>query len=513
MNRQMTFPVDLENSEKILELILKALDDIVEYELAVILKLKDDHTLAVKKTMGPLADRLLDHYQIDLKKRDDIARLIEQREPYLVGEEDSYPDTYHDIIDLPQGHSCLVAPLYLQEKPLGMLTLDHRACDMFSPGIIRFINTLAKLISIIIAQSDSSEYLKSISERLTEERNLLLSKHADLFSDVVGNSSVWNHVLDTVRIVAGSDLSVLIQGETGTGKEQIAHMIHKLSPRSDKQFIALNCSALSPGLAESELFGHEKGAFTSAINRRKGRFELADGGTLFLDEIGDLPMEVQPKLLRALQESSFERVGGEETIKSRVRIIAASHVNLKQAAVEKRFREDLYYRIGVFPITLPPLRDRKEDVVLLAEHFLKELRNEAYYANLHLSGAAVECLLNYNWPGNVRELQNTIRRSALVAGGSRIEPSHLALKELARQNRQIVSGIKNKEAKDSILFSSPNPDRVSFPSLDDAMRDHITSALKISGGKLYGKDGAAELLGVKPTTLQSRMKKLGLQRN
>ncbi len=499
--------------EQILHLILEALENIVEYDLAVILKLLDQNTLAVEQARGRLFSRELQNYQIDLTRREDIAGIIRQQQPVLFSKEDAHVDTYHGILDLPEGHSCMFVPLHLQGKSLGVLTLDHQVCGMYSSNTVRFIDTVAKLISIIVAQSQSSKELLSTQQRLTRERNLLLQTKSKHFQDVIGDSSAWQTVLDAARLVAVSDLAVLIQGETGTGKEQIARLIHRLSPRANQQFVALNCSVLSPQLAESELFGHEKGAFTSAYAQRKGRFELANGGTLFLDEIGDLPSELQPKLLRALQEKKFERVGGEKTIYSDVRVIAASHVDLAHAVQEKKFREDLYYRLNVFPITLPPLRDRKEDILLLAEHFLSQLREQPYYRDVYLSSQAADCLQHYTWPGNVREVQNIIRRSALVAGGKRIEPEHLALGH-SEGHQQDENDTKTAlaDSMKSNPETEPANNLESFESLDAVISAHINRALQLCNGKIYGKNGAAALLQLKPTTLQSRMKKLGISR-
>ncbi|PID45554.1 MAG: AAA family ATPase [Proteobacteria bacterium] len=491
--------------EQILHLILEALENVVEYDLAVILKLVNQDTLAVEQARGRLFFQELQNYQIDLKERQDIAKILQQQRPVLFDKEDTHIDTYHDILELPVDHSCMFVPLHLQGTPLGVLTLDHQVCDMYSASTVRFIDTVAKLISIIVTQSRSSRELLSVQQRLTQERNLLLQEKSKHFQDVIGGSAVWQTVLDAARLVAVSDLSVLIQGETGTGKEQIARLIHRLSPRADQQFVALNCSVLSPQLAESELFGHEKGAFTSAYTQRKGRFELANGGTLFLDEIGDLPSELQPKLLRALQEKKFERVGGEKTIYSNVRVIAASHVDLGLAVQEKKFREDLYYRLNVFPIALPPLRERKDDVLLLAEHFLSQLRAQPYYADVHLSSQSVDCLQRYPWPGNVREVQNIIRRSALVAGGKRIDPEHLALKTLQPQNTL-------NEAFSDSEYPEQKKEHEKLQPLDTVIRTHINKALRLCNGRVYGKNGAAALLNLKPTTLQSRMKKLGINR-
>jgi transcriptional regulator with GAF, ATPase, and Fis domain len=287
----------------------------------------------------------------------------------------------------------------------------------------------------------------------------------------------------------------MITGETGTGKEQVARAIHSLSNRALRPFIALNCSALSSGLAESELFGHEKGAFTGAVNQRKGRFELANTGTLFLDEIGDLPLEIQPKLLRALQQQTFERVGGEKTITADVRIICATHVDLAKAVEKGAFREDLYYRLNVFQINLPPLRERGEDVFLLASHFIEKIKLRMNKPNLRLSDESINLLLNYKWKGNVRELQNMLERAAILAVDCIIEPKHLS------------EDFKSK--KKSIPESTVE---IPVTSLNSAIKSQIENALKKTNGKVYGNDGAAFLLGMKPTTLQSKIKKLGIDR-
>ena len=373
-----------------------------------------------------------------------------------------------------------------------MLTLDHRVCRKYSPGIVRFIASISKLISIILTQGDTSRYLLEQQRLLTEERNRLLRFEEGPFRDVIGRSPRWQAAMESVKTVAGSNLAVLIQGETGTGKEEAARLIHRLSSRKDGPFIALNCSALSSGLTESELFGHEKGAFTGATGRRKGRFELAHGGTLFLDEIGDLPADLQPKLLRALQEGVFERVGGEDPVHSDVRIIAATHVDLRKAVEKRLFREDLYYRLNVFPIFLPPLRERGEDVLLLSEHFINKLKKGEDYPQLKLDTGVADDLVSYDWPGNVRQLYNFIRRAALVSGGSVIKREHLF--------------------PGDIVFSVPRLDAEPIVTLDRAVYRHIRMALERCQGKIYGTGGAAELLGLKPSTLQSKMKKLGIVR-
>lgn len=486
--------------DRVLDLILQSLEELLNYELAVILKLNDSSHLTVERAAGPLVNDKLKSYKIDLLKRQDLAQILKRNEPHLFDEELEHEDTYVNIVDLPDSHSCLVAPLYVKDYLLGMLTLDNRACGVFSPAIVNFVGTISKLIAVIIAQKDSSIALITRNKDLIEERNFLLRPEESVFSNIYGKSPEWQRVLECIRTVAASDLPVLIQGETGTGKEVVARKIHDLSSRSGKPFITLNCSSLNAGLAESELFGHEKGAFTSAVIRRKGRFELADGGTLFLDEIADLPAEIQPKILRTLQEGTFERVGGEKTLHCDVRVIAASNKDLKEQVGKELFREDLYYRLGVFPLFLPPLRDRGEDVIVIAEQLLNNLRESEAYRHHYFSSDAIESLLSYSWPGNVRELQNVIRRSALMAADGIIRKEHLS----PGGGKLPVPGRKDVDVKET-----PKPD-MPFVTMDEAVKQHIEKALKLSDGKIYGSGGAAELLGMKPTTLQSRMKKLGM---
>jgi transcriptional regulator with GAF, ATPase, and Fis domain len=279
---------------------------------------------------------------------------------------------------------------------------------------------------------------------------------------------------------------VLIQGETGTGKELVAEAIHGLGPRKDRPLVKVNCAALPPSLAESELFGHEKGAFTGAQSQRKGRFELADGGTLFLDEVGELSQELQAKLLRVLQDGSFERVGGDRTLRVDVRVIAATNRNLAKEVASGRFREDLFYRLNVFPITVPPLRQRKDDVPLLAKAFVVRACERLGRPALELSRSVVQALQAREWPGNVRELQNVIEQAVLVSEGDQVRlPDHVKL---------------------------DGPPARSLDSLEDVERRHILEVLAETDWKLEGRGGAAAVLGLKPSTLRSRMQKLDIRR-
>jgi len=290
------------SSEQALGMILDAIHNVVNYELAVVLSLTDRSTLKVLQAKGPLVNEALKLYTINLRQRSDINRILHQKKVRLLDDDpDSgfvHLDTYHGVIDLPAGHSCLVAPLYVQDKLLGLLTLDHRSCNMFTPEIIRTIESLSHLISIALDQSLAADNFLSERDSLVMERNVILARSAQENLGIIGHSPAWLEVMDKVQLVAPTRTPVLISGETGTGKEQIAKALHSMSDRSGQAFVALNCSALVNSLAESELFGHERGAFTGAHSRRRGRFEMANGGTLFLDEIGDLPLEIQPKLLR-----------------------------------------------------------------------------------------------------------------------------------------------------------------------------------------------------------------------
>jgi DNA-binding NtrC family response regulator len=312
------------------------------------------------------------------------------------------------------------------------------------------------------------------------------------FDGIVGKSHLLLNVFDHISQVAPSDTSVLILGESGTGKEKIANCIHNLSFRKDKPFIKLNCAALPATLIESELFGHEKGAFTGANDKRIGKFERADRGTIFLDEVGEIPVELQVKLLRVLQEKEIERVGGRDTIKIDVRIIAATNKNLEKEVAEGRFRLDLYYRLNVFPITLPALRDRKEDIPALAYHFMNHYSHKAGKKISGISENVLMKMMAYNWPGNIRELEHLIERSVLLAKGSVIEEILLPA----------------VEKKDSISV----PEDTAMKTIIENERDYIISVLRKCNGRIWGPGAAAEILNINPSTLKSKMKKLGIKK-
>jgi DNA-binding NtrC family response regulator len=319
-------------------------------------------------------------------------------------------------------------------------------------------------------------------------------------SEIVWHSEAMRRVLQAVDIVAPTDSTVLIEGETGTGKELIARAIHSRSRRRSRPFVALNCAAIPSGLLESELFGHAKGAFTGALGDRVGRFELANGGTLFLDEIGDIPLELQPKLLRVLQEQEFERLGSTQTIRVAVRLIAATNLDLATMVADKRFRSDLYYRLNVFPIVIPPLRDRREDIPALVDHFMRMYAHRLNRRAELISPSALKALTEYDWPGNVRELANVVERATITA-----RAGDLRFDLPPSGDRNAIAGLGTASR-----VCSPG-EIMSEAELRHKERENIAAALRRTRGKIYGEDGAAKLLGIKPTTLLSRLAKLGLK--
>src|SRR5262249_32062914 len=308
---------------------------------------------------------------------------------------------------------------------------------------------------------------------------------------IIGRSAALTSVLAQLELVAPTDATVLIQGETGTGKELLARALHNLSARRTHNFVTLNCAAIPPGLLESELFGHEKGAFTGALTQRLGRFELADGGTLFLDEIGDLPLVLQPKLLRVLQEHAFERLGSSHTHRANVRLVAATHRDLAAMVQQGTFREDLYYRVNIFPLTVPPLRARRDDIPLLVRHFAQQYAHQMHKSIASIPAEAMAELVQYDWPGNVRELQNVMARAVILSAHGVLWPQVPVRSPGARSAAPVV----------------PQPE-----TLDDAMRAYILDALHATNWVVAGPRGAAARLGLKRSTLASRMAKLGIVR-
>ncbi len=377
-------------------------------------------------------------------------------------------------------------PLIARNRVLGTLNVGSRKESAFAPSDVDFLTQVASQAAIAIENATAFQQIAALKDQLAEEKLYLEDeiRTEQNFGEIIGDDPAFRKVLDQLATVAPTDASVLILGETGTGKELIARAIHELSGRRERTFVKLNCAAIPTGLLESELFGHEKGAFTGAIAQKVGRFELANKGTLFLDEVGDIPLELQPKLLRALQEHEFERLGGVKTIKVDVRLVSATNRDLAQMIAEREFRSDLYYRLSVFPLSLPPLRERTVDIPKLVRYFTQKYARRMNRPIETIPSAAMEALTGYAWPGNVRELENLIERAVILTRGTGLE---IPLAEL-------------RAAADT-----PTP-----VTLQDAERDHIRRVLEQAGGVVGGPNGAAARLGMKRTTLQSKMKKLGI---
>ena len=387
--------------------------------------------------------------------------------------------------------SAAFVPLLGPDGPLGLLTMCSRKPNAFNEADRDLLSQIGTQISLVLENALAYGRLRASRDDLEEQRLYLESEiEAEYnFEDIVGKSAAIRKVLDQVAIVAPTSSTVLLHGETGTGKELVARAIHNLSPRRGRTFVRLNCAAIPSGLVESELFGHEKGAFTGALMQKRGRFELADHGTLFLDEIGDITMDLQPKLLRALQEQEFERLGSTKTIQVDVRLIAATHRDLGAMIRNNQFREDLFYRLRVFPIEIPPLRERREDIQLLVHFFVSRLSRRMQKRIRSVPKYAMEALVNAGWPGNIRELENFIERCVILTQGDELNVPHSELRK---------SGVR------SVISAAT--------TFEEAERQAILDALRNAAGRIAGNGGAAQRLGLKRTTLQNKMRRLNITR-
>lgn len=392
--------------------------------------------------------------------------------------------------------SNLVIPLKVGNTTLGIMglatTVKKRVWD---EDLIQRLQLAGEVFANALMRKHSEqalhlafEHIKKLKDQL-EAENVYLKDRIDTvygFKEIIGQSSAIRFVLNQVEKVASTDSTVLIVGDTGTGKELLANAIHRLSDRSQKTMVKINCASIPATLIENELFGREKGAYTGAYKQQIGRFEMADGSSLFLDEISELPLELQAKLLRILQEKKFERIGGTKTISVDVRIIAATNQNLLEAVQKGNFRQDLFYRLNVFPIRVPTLSQRREDIPLLVDAFVKEFGEAMAKRFTSVSSKSMNAMMRYSWPGNIRELRNVIERAMIMSSGRTL---HIQLpKHDMVENKRLLL-------------------------LDDVIRNHITEILNITGWKVGGKNGAAKVMGLPPSTLQSKMKKLGITRN
>jgi formate hydrogenlyase transcriptional activator len=418
------------------------------------------------------------------------------REPVLLESiaKASYPPETLNYLKRMGMQSGVWVPLVHQGRTLGALSVVSRQEGTFGHREVEMLVRIAGQVAMAVDTAMAFRRIAEMRDRLKQEKQYLEDEInvEHQFDDIVGESSGLRNVLRQIETVAPTDATVLIQGETGTGKELLARAVHRLSQRSEHTFIKLNCAAIPAGLIESELFGHEKGAFTGAIARKIGRVELAHEGTLFLDEVGELPLDLQPKLLRALQEREIERLGGTRSIPVNVRLIAATNRDLAQMVAEKQFRSDLYYRLKVFPISAPPLRERAADIPILVRHFVSRHARRMGKNIESIPPEAMEALVAWKWPGNIRELENFLERAVILSRGPQL---YVPLAELEAMKEE-----------DEDYEAATNP------TFHAAERDHILRALREAKGIIGGPGGAAERLGLKRTTLNSKMKKLGIER-
>lgn len=418
---------------------------------------------------------------------------------FSVSDLDAFPES--SFIRARGIRSACAVPLATAHGVLGTLNLGAFGDDAFTPDQFPLLTRVAGQIAIAVRNAFSYQRIEELNAQLAREKLYLEDEiRSDYqFDEIIGRSKALGRVLREIQTVAPTDSTVLISGETGSGKELVARAIHQLSTRLDHAFVKLNCAAIPTGLLESELFGHEKGAFTGAINQRIGRFELANRGTVFLDEVGEIPLELQPKLLRVLQEREFERLGSTRTLRTDARLIAATNRDLATLADEQKFRQDLFYRLNVFPITVPPLRDRREDIPMLVRHFAQQFARRMKKNVENIPTETMDALTRYDWPGNIRELQNLIERAVILSTGPTLDVPVAAL-----NGRRVASALNGP--------SGPPPRANHGGTLEDADRRHIISALEGTNWVIAGPNGAAARLGIKRSTLQFRMRKLGIVR-
>ena len=437
----------------------------------------------------PLRKRLATDSAIHSSK-DPQQKALREGAPLIFSKVDlqDFPDGATDDLLAEGLQSLCCVPLLRPKGPLGVLVLGSTRSSAFNADDLTLLNQVAAQLAIAIENARTAREVEQLRKRLEYDKRHLEGdpRAKPHFEEIIGESPALMETLQQVEVVAASDATVLISGETGTGKGLVARAVHRISKRRDRSFVALNCAAIPTGLLESELFGHEKGAFTGAVNQKIGRLELADKGTLFLDEIGEIPLELQPKLLRVLQDHEFERLGGIKTIKVDMRLIAATNRDLTRSVAEKDFRSDLFYRLNVFPIRVPSLRERRADIPLLVRYFIRHFARGMDRGIETVPSETMEALINWHWPGNVRELENFIARSVILTDGTALR-----------------APLAEFQAETAVTAE---------PSLQGAEREHIIRVLRETDGMIAGATGAARRLGLKRTTLQSKMRRLGIRR-
>jgi len=435
---------------------------------------------------------------ISAEHSETLIKAFRTSRPVRVAEVDSNTDPLASAEGL---KSLYHLPLISRERILGVLSLVNSGENVFADGDAAFLAQVANQIALAVENAIAYGEIASLKDKLAQEVIYLQDEiRTELkFEEIVGASAALRCVLAEVETVAPTDSTVLIYGETGTGKELIARAIHNLSSRQSNAFVKLNCAAIPTGLLESEMFGHEKGAFTGAIAQRVGRFELANRGTVFLDEIGEIPLELQPKLLRVLQEREFERLGSTRTLRTDARLIAATNRDLEAMVEDQTFRRDLYYRLNVFPVRVPPLRERREDIPMLVRHFVQQFSRRMNRSVETIPSETMNTLVRYDWPGNIRELQNVIERAVIVSTGPVLKVS---LDDLRNRVPSAEASNGGSESKDAGKMRGV---------LEDAERKQILAALTQAHWVVAGPKGAAALLGMKRSTLQAHMQRLGIR--
>ncbi|MGD0507992.1 MAG: sigma 54-interacting transcriptional regulator [Terriglobales bacterium] len=490
ISRELSSSLEL---EKLLPVILSSLRSIARYDRAVLSLLDEDG-----KNVHLYGDALewepfVNHGSVLPLEQSLSARAIQTREVAFLAANDLQNMNESLARAMYQGgvRSVCSVPLVAGNQIWGALNPSSMTENAFGSSEVEYLQQVANQIAAALQNAQAYREIAQLKERLAQEKRYLEYeiRSANRSDDIVGNSPALKRVLDYAAIVADTDSTVLITGETGTGKERIARLIHSKSRRKDQNFIKLNCAAIPTGLLESELFGHEKGAFTGAVSQKLGRLELADKGTLLLDEIGEISLELQPKLLRVLQDQEFERLGGTKTIRVDARLIAATNRDLVRAVEEREFRGDLFYRLHVFPLHLPALRERREDIPMLIRHFVEKCAARLHKRIDVIPEDAIEAMVRWRWPGNIRELENFIERSVILSEGNRLTPPLGELRE-------------------EISRQPSDPDG----TLRDREREHIIEILRLTRGALSGPTGAAARLGLKRTTLQYKMQRLGISR-
>jgi len=479
--------------EKLLPAILSSLRSIGRYQWAVLSLLGEDGNNVQPYGDSPELEPFVNHGTSVPLDQALATRAVRTREVALYTADDLRQmevPLAKAIYELGIRSVCSV-PLIARNQVWGALNVNDKLENAFGTTEVEYLEQVANQVAIALQNAHAYGEIAELKDRLMQEKRYLEHeiRSSNRTDDIVGSSPALKRVMDYAAIVADTDSTVLITGETGTGKERIARMIHSMSRRKERSFIKVNCAAIPTGLLESELFGHEKGAFTGAVSQKIGRLELADKGTLLLDEVGEIPLELQPKLLRVLQDQEFERLGGTKTIRVDVRLIAATNRDLVQAIEEKEFRGDLFYRLHVFPLHLPALRERREDIPMLVRHFVEKCAMRLHKRVEIIPDDVMEVLMNWKWPGNIRELENFVERSVILTEGSRLTPP---LGELREESARQLSE--------------------SDVTLRDKERQHIIEVLRQTRGVLSGPSGAAARLGVKRTTLQYKMQRLGISR-